>query len=206
MQELVQLLELNPVFPGNLVRQNDIIKYTDVSLGNPVLARVTEVGTNSVKVEQVQTVVGVTSSTLPASQLDITDLTVVTSYLDSSTDNTLYTKLPKDYISNVDLTASTLTIRKEYTVNIANNQLSVAVSADTDEVFLPFDEERYSLARSDGSYETLTSDMFALIAGGEQLQINNLGANDTGAILIATPENQTKGIPKIRRSIEFLLL
>ena len=31
-------------------------------------------------------------------------------------------------------------------------------------VFLPFDEERYSLA-SDGSYETLTSDMFALIAG-----------------------------------------
>ena len=180
------ITSLNPVFPGNLVRQNDIIKYTDVSLGNPVLARVTEVGTNSVKVEQVQTVVGVTSSTLPAAQLDITDLTVVTSYLDSSTDNTLYTKLPKDHISNVDLTASTLTIRKEYTVNIANNQLSVAVSAGTDEVFLPFDEERYSLARSDGSYETLTSDMFALIAGGEQLQINNLGANDTGAILIAT--------------------
>ena len=177
---------LNPIFPGNLVKENDIIKYTDVSLGNPVFARVTEVGKNSVEVDQVETVVGITSSTLPASQLDITDLTVVASYLDTSTDNTLYTQLPKNNISDVDLTSSTLTIRKQYTVNIVNNQLSVAVSAGTGEVFLPFDEERYSLARSDGSYETLTSDMFALIGGGEQLQINGLGANDTGAILIST--------------------
>ena len=181
---------INPLFPGNLIRENDLLRYTDSSLGSPVFARVTEVGSNSVKVAQVETVVGVTSSTLPASQLDITDLTVMSSYLDSSTDNTLYTNLPKVNVSNVDLTSSSISIRREYTVNISNNQLSIPVVAGTNQVFLPFDEERYALVRSDGSYETLTQDKFSLVAGGESLQINNLGSDDTGARLTATLKNE----------------
>jgi hypothetical protein len=71
-------------------------------------------------------------------------------------------------------------------VNIASNQLSAAVVAGTNETFLPFDEERYSLIRSDGSTELLTSDRFAFISGGTQLQIFNLGSNDTGATLVTT--------------------
>jgi hypothetical protein len=60
------------------------------------------------------------------------------------------------------------------------------VVAGTNETFLPFDEERYSLIRSDGSTELLTSDRFSFISGGAQLQIFNLGSNDTGATLITT--------------------
>jgi hypothetical protein len=201
------ITSLNDVFPGTLVRYNDIIKYTDNSLGNPVFARVTEVGTNSVKVAQVETVVGVTSSSLPSTQLDITDLTVMASNLDISTDNTLFTQLPKENISDVDLTTSTLTIRKEFTVNIANNQLSVALSAGTNETFLPFDEERYSLVRSDGSYEALTSDMFALISGGSQLQINNLGTDNIGATLIATlRKSNTKAKDKKKNRVSSIVI
>jgi hypothetical protein len=86
----------------------------------------------------------------------------------------------------VDLTNAVLSIRKSFTVNIASNQLSAAVVAGTNETFLPFDEERYSLIRSDGSTELLTSDRFAFISGGAQLQIFNLGSNDTGATLVTT--------------------
>ena len=83
------------------------------------------------------------------------------------------TKLPKNNISSVDLTNASLTIRKSFTVNISANQLSTPVSAGTNETFLPFDEERYSLIRSDGTTEVLTSDKFAFISGSTQLQIYN---------------------------------
>jgi hypothetical protein len=177
---------VNPVFPGTLVKENDLIKYTDSSLSDPVIAKVAVIGNNFVEAKQVQTVTGITSSILPTSSLNITDLTVVSSSLDVSSDNTLYTRLPKENISDVDLTNSSLTIRKSFTVNISSGELSLPISAGTNETFLPFDEERYSLVRSDGSYETLTSDKFSYILGGSQLQIYNLGSNDTGATLIAT--------------------
>jgi hypothetical protein len=118
--------------------------------------------------------------------LEVTDFKILTTNLESSSDNTLYTKLPKNNISNVDLTNANITIRKSFTVNIVSNELSSAVSAGTNEIFLPFDEERYSLIRSNGSTELLTSDRFAFIDGGSQLQIFNLGSNDTGATLITT--------------------
>ena len=189
---------LNPVFPGTLVKTNDLIKYTDTTLSDPVFAKVTAIGTNFVEVEQVESIVGVTNSTLPASNLEITDLTILSSFLDDSTDNTLYTRLPKNNISNVDLTNSSLTIRKEFTVNILSGELSVPVSADTNETFLPFTASRYSLVRSDGSYEVLTSDKFSFPSGGSQLQIYNLGSDDTGCTLITTL-TKTKPKAKVKR-------
>jgi len=86
----------------------------------------------------------------------------------------------------VDLSNANLTIRKSFVVNIVSNELSIPVSAGSNEVFLPFDEERYALIRSNGSTEVLTSDRFAFIDGGRQLQIYNLGSNDTGATLTTT--------------------
>jgi hypothetical protein len=176
----------NISFPGNLVREGNIISYSDTSLLQPVFAKVVSVGSTNVTISGVSTVSGVVEGKLPLTDLEITDLKVLSTILATSSDNTLYTKLPKNNISNVDLTNANLTIRKSFTVNISSNELSVPVSAGTNEFFLPFDEERYSLIRSDGSTELLTSDRFAFIDGGRQLQIYNLGSNDTGATLTTT--------------------
>ena len=170
----------------NIIREGNIISYTDTSLSLPVYARVINVGSTDLTVSGVSTVSGIAEGKLPDVSLEITDLKVLTTNLLSSSDNTLYTKLPKNNISSVDLTDGNLTIRKSFTVNIASNELSIPVSADTNEFFLPFDEERYSLIRSDGSFEILTSDKFAFINGGRQLQIYNLGSNNIGATLTAT--------------------
>ena len=65
--------------------------------------------------------------------------------------------MPKAFISDVDLTNSSLTIRKSFSVDVALNpntglgQLSSALSAGTNESFLPFDEERYVFMRPDGT-------------------------------------------------------
>jgi len=171
---------------SNLVKEGNIISYSDVSLSDPVFAKVVSVGSTNITVSGVSTVSGVAQGQLPSSQLQVTDLKVLTTTLSRSSDNTLYTKLPKNNISSVNLNNANLTIRKSYSVNIASNELSVPVTADSNEFFLPFDEERYSLIRSNGSTEVLTSDKFAFIDGGRQLQIYNLGANDTGARLTTT--------------------
>jgi hypothetical protein len=176
----------NTSFPRNLVREGNIISYSDTSVADPIFAKVLSVDSNSIIISGVSTVSGVVDGKLPLSTLEVTDLKILTTNLTNSDDNTLYTKLPKDNISSVDLTNASLTIRKSFVVNIASNELSIPVSAESNEFFLPFDEERYSLIRSDGSTEVLTSDRFAFIDGGRQLQIYNLGANDTGATLITT--------------------
>ena len=180
---------LNPNFPGsNILSENNLIRYTDTSLPDPVTARIVSVGTTSIEIAQVQSVSGITSSILPSTSLEVTDFRVIRTDLESSADNTLYTKLPKNNISDVDISNTVLKIRKTFTVNISGNQLSANVNAGANETFSAFDVERYSLIRSDGSTETLTSDMFAFIAGGTQLQIYNLGSDDSGATLTATLE------------------
>ena len=175
-----------PAFNPNAFKPFNIVRYTDTTLPNPVLARVVSVGTTSLEIAKVRTVPGITSSILPTSTLQVSDLSLQTTKLQSSVDNTLYTPLPKKNIESVSLATAALTIRKVETVDIVNNQLGATIVSGPNEIFLPFDEERYSLVRSDGSSEVLTRDKFAISGNGTQLQILNLGSNDTGATLITT--------------------
>ena len=93
--------------------------------------------------------------------------------------------MPHLNVESTNLDNANLIIRKGFTVNISNNSTG-AISAGANEVFLPFDEERYTLVRSDGSIEVLTQDRFTFSAGLTQLTINGLGSNDTGANLTAS--------------------
>jgi hypothetical protein len=176
----------NISFPRNIIKIGNIISYSDTSLPDPVYAKVVSIGSTSVNIVGASTVIGVSEGKLPSSELEVIDLKVLTTELSSSSDNTLYVELPKDNISSLDLNNASLVIRKSFNVNISSNELSVPVTANTNEFFLPFDEERYSLIRSDGSTEVLTSDKFAFIDGGKQLQIYNLGTDDTNASLTTT--------------------
>ena len=180
------IIDSNPQFPGNLIKNNNLISYTDVNYPNKVYAKVISVGSTSFEIASIQPVSGINSSTLPSTTTTVSDLQVISTNLDSSSDNSFYTRLPKRNIASVDLNGSTLTIRKTYKVNISGNRLSTILTAATNETFLPFDEERYTLVRSDGSYEALTSDKFEITNGGTELQIYGLGSDNTGATLVAT--------------------
>ena len=86
--------------------------------------------------------------------------------------------MPKANISDVDLSDAQLIIRKSFDVIITtDDQLNSAVTAGDNETFLPFDEERYSLVRNDGTIEVLTSDKMAFTSGNTILQINNIGTD-----------------------------
>lgn len=180
----------NELFPGTLIKENDLVRYTDTTAGlltnDPIFARVVSVGTTQITVASVAAVSGIASGYLPSSTLEVTDLRVLKTDLAPVSDSSLFTPLPKRNVSEVDISDATLTIRKTFSVNISSNQLSSQAVAGTNEIFLPFDEERYLLTRSDGSTEVLTADKFDIGADGTTLQIRNLGTDDTGANLVAT--------------------
>lgn len=186
-----------PSFNSNNFKPFNIIKYTDTSLPSPVLAKVVSVGSTSIEISQVRTVSGITSSILPTNTLQVTDFKLQTTNLDPSSDNTLFTPLPKKNIESVNLQNAYLTIRKVNNVSIVNNQLGAVLIAGNNETFLPYDEERYSLIRSDGSFEILSRDKFALSGDGTQLQILNLGADDNNAVLITTRRKRNV-VPKVK--------
>lgn len=177
----------NNLFPGKIVRVGNLVQYSDPVSRDPIIAKVVGAGNTTISISGVTAVSGVASGLLPSSSvLSVTDFKILTTNLETSTDNTLYTRLPKINISNVDLTNTNLGIRTVFTVNISGNQTTTVV-AGANETFLPFDEERYALITSNGQTEVLTSDKVQIDSAGTQLAIYNLStSSDTGATLIAT--------------------
>ena len=157
----------NPLFPGQ-IKAGNIISFTGNLSQDPVFASVVSVATSAITITGVSTVNGVANGALPTSAATLTDLKVIAGDLGVTDDNTLFTTLPKRHISNVDLTDASLTIRKTQQVNIVDNKLSAAVTTDSNENFLPFTPERYTLIRSDGSTEELTSDKVQINSGSNQ--------------------------------------
>ena len=177
----------NTLFPGTSVKKDNLVSYTTPSLVDAFLGKVVSVGTTSIEIVGVNTVTGICDGALPTSSiLEVSDFRVLTTKLDPSSDNTLYTILPNTNISNVDLTNAIITVRKSFTVNIQSGELSVPVEAGTNETFLPYSDVRYTLIRTDGTFENLSSNKFVFLEGGTQLQIYGLGSNDTGATLTTT--------------------
>ena len=196
----------NEQFPGKL-KVGNILKFGGLGNNLKSLVRITQVNADNIVVTGVTTVTGVTEGALYKStagtSLEVPDLTLVTTPFEKSFDNALFTRMPKENISDVDISSATLNIRKTFDVTIghSNNQLTSAISAGTNETFLPFDEERYSLIRKDGTQETLTSDKFTFTSGNAILQISNVGADLTSnqdATLVATLA-KTKPTAKVKR-------
>ena len=201
----------NGRFPSN-VKVSDILSFGGVGAANTSsFVRVTAVGDASITVTGITTVTGVAIGNLPTTTgtknpTVVSDLTILKSQYVDSDDNTLYTEAPKKFIADVDLTPATITIRKSFDVVIdaANNALTSVVTASTNEVFLPFDEERYSLIRSDGVTELLTSDRFSIrsnASGTSILELSNIGtdlSNNEDATLIATLR-KSKPVAKVKK-------
>jgi len=196
----------NEQFPGKL-KVGNILKFGGLGNNLKSLVRITQVNADNIVVTGVTTVTGVTEGALYKStagtSLEVPDLTLVTTPFEKSFDNALFTRMPKENISDVDISSATLNIRKTFDVTIghSNNQLTSAITAGTNETFLPFDEERYSLIRKDGTQERLTSDKFTFTSGNAILQISNVGADlssNQDATLVATL-SKTKPTAKIKR-------
>ena len=193
-------------FPGNIVKVGNLVKYSNSLSSLPVYGSVLSVGATTISISGVTTVPGIIEGGLPTSTISVSDFKILGTSLTKSSDDTLYTILPKPNIASVDLTEASLTIRKTFDVTISNNQLSTQVVAGENETFLPFDEERYSLIRSDGTTEVLTSDRFAFDLNSTALQIYNLGANGTATLVATLRKIKPKSKVKLKNRVSALVI
>ncbi len=195
----------SPNFPGQ-IRTGNLMRFSSTNTVDPVFASVVSVGTTHVVVTGVTTVTGVADGLLPSSVTQVSDLAVVGADLQKARDVSFYTQLPKNNISNVDLTDASLVIRKTQNVNITSGQLASALDAASNETFLPFTPQRYFLQRSDGTTEDLTSDQVQLNTASTQLQIYGLGGNDEAVLVTTLKKLKPKAKVKIRNRVNTLLV
>ena len=108
----------NELFPGTLVSVKNLLKFSNTAQSDdPTYGLVTAVESNTVTVIGVGDVNGVVNGQLPTTDLQVTDLQVLTTELDASSDDTLYTELPKENIATVDTVSYThLTLPTIYSV------------------------------------------------------------------------------------------
>ena len=199
------LRSTNPLFPGQ-IKLGNIISFTGNLSQDPTFGSVTGVTTSTVTIVGVSTVEGVANGALPTSATTLNDVKVIAGNLGVDDDGTLFTELPKSNVSNVDLTDATLTIRKTQQVNITDNKLSAAVTTESNETFLPFTPERYTLIRSDGTTEELTSDKVQLNSGSNQLEIFGLGADDDATLVTTISKIKPKAKNKIKNRVNTVLI
>ena len=195
----------NPLFPGQ-IKAGNILSFTGNLSQDPIFVSVVSVATSSITVTGVTTVRGVASGAMPPSITTLTDLKVIGGDLGVTDDSTLYTEMPRKNISNVDLNDASLTIRKTQQVNIVDNKLSAAVLSESNESFLPFTPERYTLIKSDGTTEELTSDKVQINSASNQLEIFNLNADDEATLVTTLTKIKPKSKNKIKNRVNSIII
>lgn len=168
---------------SGIVSIGNLVSFSTPGISTVNYARVSNISQNSITIVGVTTVAGICEGGLPTSVINPADFTILSSSFSKSQDNTLYTKFAKEKVSNVNLNESNLVIRKQFNVTISANAIG-PINADTNETFLPFDEERYALIREDGTTEVLTSDKFVFTNGSKTLTINGLGSASSAKLIV----------------------
>ena len=187
------------------VKVGNLVAFTTPGISTTNYARVITVGSKTLAITGVTTVTGICEGRLPSTTINPSDFTLLSSQLTKSQDNTLYTELPKEKVNNVSLLGSNLIIRKQFDVNISSNAIGPILS-DTNETFLPFDEERYVLIREDGTTETLTSDKFTYGNGSTSITISGLGGNSKAKLIATLRKINVKEKVKYKNRIKTIII
>lgn len=183
----------------------NLVAFSNPGLSTNTFAKIETVSLNSLTISGITTVIGICDGALPSSTINPSDFRILTTNLQSSTDNTLYTPLPKRNVANVDLTNSNLTIRRQFNVTISANSTG-AIPAGTNETFLPFDEERYVLVREDGTTEALSADKFSFTSGSQTLTINGLSGNGNAKLVATLRKINVRAKTKIKNRVKTIVV
>mgnify|MGYP003320983351 CR=1 FL=1 len=170
------------------IRTGDIFSYNITGFSTATFNRVSSISSDgsTITLAAVTDRNGVCDGSLPGSEIQTSDFTLLRPQIINGRDSKLVTRLPEPFISSVDLSSASIQIRKQYSLSISSNRGSVVIE-DPDLFFQPFDEERYNLVFSDGTVEALTSAKVDFNSTFKSVTLRGLSkASDTNAILVTT--------------------
>ena len=186
-----------------IVTTNDLVRFisTDSTISDPVVLRVQSINNTAseMTLAGIQTVSNVFEGAPPQNVQQITDLEVVSGDLINVEDNTFFTTLGAENIDNVDLGTANLVIKRVFTnVSSASSTLTLETAPDN-EAYLPFDEERYHVAYSDGTIQPLTEDMVTLASNLKTVTIAGLDREAETNIRVFATLNKNRVREKLKR-------
>ena len=148
---------------AGIITSNNIVSYTVPGETTPRFNRIVGVSTegSEIQVVGIPTVTGVCGGGVhdgnAATTLDVNDIQIRKPSFTLG-QNSLLTPLDNTYIESIDVTNTTIQVRKQYSdITVAQNSFTTP-NAGKNLFFQPFDEERYFLSYENGAIEPLTSD------------------------------------------------
>ena len=176
---------------AGIITSNNIISYTVPGERLPRFNRIVGVSTNGDEIN----VVGVASVSnicnggvsdgLISGSVDVNDL-VLRSLSFRVGSNSLVTPVSRRNIDDLDVTNTTIQLRKQFSdITVANNQFT-SPDAGKDLFFQPFDEERYFVSYDDGSVEPLKESQVEIAADKKTVTFVRLSKTIGKANLFAT--------------------
>ena len=179
------------------IKTGDIISYTKQGENLPTYNQVNQVNTSSKSliIKPLPSISNVCVGILPVSTITTNDFKKVTLEVLNTSEVSLYSKLNKSNIANLDLTSSNVTVRRSISIVINNggysNLSSLLTSADL--TFVPFDEEDYNLTFSDGTVEFLSDQKVDL----QNYKLFNISKNGSAIFTYTLNKINTKTKNKI---------
>ncbi len=174
-----------------LITANNIVSYTVPGETIPRFNRIVGVSTDGTEIQ----VAGITSvpsicgggvhDGSAATTLDLNDLSIRKTTFTINA-NTLLTPVRHNNIESLDVTSTTVQLRKQFTdISVSSNSFT-SPQAGTDLFFQPFDEERYFISYDDGSIEPLVESQVEIAADKKTVTFVRLSKTDIKANLFTT--------------------
>jgi hypothetical protein len=179
------------------IKTDDIIRYQRPGITSEIYNRVSGISSSLTSLTLVAetSVSGICDGTLGIATLYSGPYSIGLARIRNDQQGFLYARLPNDNISSVNLNSSNITFTAQnnvsFTPTVSGNTLTVDVGnfniGITSAVinFAAFDEERYSIAYSDGSIETLTSDKVLITSNPSRVTFSGI-ANKQISVINAT--------------------
>jgi hypothetical protein len=189
-----------------LVKTNDLVAFVNPQNNKLTYARIISSRANDITVVGVSTVSGVVDGGLPSSAQTISNLILLTTKYQNSQDDTLYTVLPKDKISDVDLSSSQIKVKKQFSATISSGVFITPI-LPPNQSFDSFDEERYSLVTDSGVVVPISSSNFSnLSTNSRQLTLSNLPVNGPATLIATVKVNTISSKTKLKNNVETIVI
>jgi len=176
---------------AGIITSNNIVSYTVPGETVPRFNRITGVSTDgdTINVVGVTSVAGVcnggVSNGLIPGSIDVNDI-ILRSPSFRVGSNSLVTPVSRRNLESLDITNTTVQLRKQFSdITVANNQFT-SPNAGADLFFQPFDEERYFISYDDGSVEPLKESQITIAADKKTVTFAALRKTSGKANLFAT--------------------
>jgi len=192
--------------PGNNfigIKSDTIIRYQVAGLSTETYNRISSVsadGLSMICVGVGTTVAGVCISDLPTSETT-TSFTLGIPSIKNTQKSSLYSNLSNTNISEVNLSNSQLTFKKQITGKSTSS--SGTLSLTTSDVgvancsFEPFNTQRYSIFYSDGTIELLSYDKVLVENNGQNISFSGISASKSATIDVTVTKNIIKNKKKL---------